>query len=405
MRQGSFLWHRVQGTRLILEIPGEVGDQAAAVALEVEDLVQWLCQRPLTATAGAGARLLLGSAQPAHPVEVVVGGDAAQHFQPFGQIAAAPVEAAAHFADFVQRRMFGDGAVHLQLIARLPILLPLDDLFLIAVGDRGQLVERNGGEVVATAQRRAGVQEAGVEHHPARPLALLAARICAIGEQIRPLQLEFWRQQPRLIELLLGQFDLLALVVGVQAILLRADHPTDEIAVMHAGGELPPEDLALITQHVEVVDDGPLGVAKGGIAVTLKAEFDDIHGSALPLLEEQVGQAIHLLFDARELFGELLQGELRCWLRHSLWQDLALGGRNWLLLPLAQHFQQLGHRHRLGEAGLDHGSGGRQALGGQLVGNSDDLVGGHKHALGEKGGSISGRDLNQSRQGRKGAGG
>lgn len=101
MRQGSFLWHRVQRTRLILEIPGEVGDQTAAVALEVEDLVQRLCQRPLTATAGAGARLLLGRAQPTHPVEVVVGGDAAQHFQPFGQIAAAPVEAAAHFADFV----------------------------------------------------------------------------------------------------------------------------------------------------------------------------------------------------------------------------------------------------------------------------------------------------------------
>ncbi len=130
------------------------------------------------------------------------------------------------------------------------------------------------------------MQEAGVEHHPARPLALLAARICAVGEQISPLQLEFGRQQPGLIELLFGQLDLIALVVGVQAILLRADHPTDEIALMHAGGELPPEDLALITQHVEVVDDGPLGVAKGGIAVTLKAEFDDIHGSALPLLEE-----------------------------------------------------------------------------------------------------------------------
>lgn len=122
--RGKALFYGVTGrARLILEILGEVGDQPAAVALEVEDLVQRRCQRPLAATAWAGARLLLGRAHAAHPVEVVVGGDAGQHLQPFGEIAATPVETTAHFANLVQRRMFGDGAVHLQLIARLPILL------------------------------------------------------------------------------------------------------------------------------------------------------------------------------------------------------------------------------------------------------------------------------------------
>ncbi len=198
----------------------------------------------------------------------------------------------------MQRRMLGDGAVHLQLIARLPILLPLDDLLVVAVGDGRQPIERDGGEVVTAAQRRTGVQEAGVEQHPAGALTIMTARVGAVGEQIRPLQLEFGGEQAGLIELLLGQLDLLALVVRVQAVLLRADHTADEIALVHAGGKLPAEDLALIAQHVEVVDDGSLGLAQRGVTVALKAEFKDVHGLLLPLLEQQLGQPIHLLFEA-----------------------------------------------------------------------------------------------------------
>lgn len=263
----------------------------------------------------------------------------------------------------------------------LGVRVPLDDLLVIAVGDGRHLIERDGGEVVAAAQRRAGVQEAGVEHHPAGALALLAARICAVGEQICPLQMEFRRQQPRLIELLLGQLDLLALVVRVQAVLLRADHPADEIALVHAGGKLAAEDLALIAQHVQIVDDGPLGFTKRGVAIALKAEFDDIHGSVFPLLDEQVGQPIHFAFETIELFGKLQQGGLG----NGGWGLLLLAGRFrgtcGLLFPLAQHLQQLGHGNRLAQASLDHGGSRGDPLGGQFVGDTDDLVGGHKRAL------------------------
>ena len=93
------------------------------------------------------------------------------------------------------------------------------------------------------------------------------------------MQLEFWREQSRLIELLFGQFDLLALVVRVQAVLLGADYPADELTLLHAGGKLPAKDLALIAQHVQVVDDGPLGLTEGGIAIAFKAEFENVHGA------------------------------------------------------------------------------------------------------------------------------
>ncbi|MNH09456.1 hypothetical protein D3C79_689100 [compost metagenome] len=209
----------------------------------------------------------------------------------------------------MQHRVLGDGAVHLQLIAGLPILLPLDDLLVVAVGDGGQAVERNGGEMIAAAQGRARVHKAGVEQHPARPLALLAARIRAVGEQIHAEQLGLGGQQPRLVQALFGQRDLLALVVRVQAVLLRADHPSDKAAILHAGGKLPPQDLPLVAQHVEVVDDGRLGLAEGGVTVAFKVEFEDIHGEAsiLLLFEQQGGQAIDLLLEAVELLAQLLQ--------------------------------------------------------------------------------------------------
>ena len=62
------------------------------------------------------------------------------------RIAAPAMKAAAHLADFVQGGVLGDGAVHLQLIAGLPIFLPLDDLLVVTVGDGGQPIERDGGE-------------------------------------------------------------------------------------------------------------------------------------------------------------------------------------------------------------------------------------------------------------------
>ena len=127
-------------------------------------------QRPWATTARAGASPLFGSAQATYPVEIVIGGDAAQELQPSGVIAAPAMKAAAHLADFVQGGVLGDGAVHLQLIAGLPIFLPLDDLLVVTVGDGGQPIERDGGEVIATAQGRATVQEAGVEQHPAGTL-------------------------------------------------------------------------------------------------------------------------------------------------------------------------------------------------------------------------------------------
>ena len=153
------------------------------------------------------------------------------------------------------------------------------------------------------------MQEAGVEQHPARPLVGVAARIRAVGEQIHPLQLEFWREQSRLIELLFSQCHLFALVVRVQAVLLRADHPADEATILHAGGKLPPQDLPLVAQHVEVVDYGRLGFAEGGVTVTFKVEFEDIHGEAsiLLLFEQQGGQAIDLLLEPVELLAQLLQ--------------------------------------------------------------------------------------------------
>ncbi len=142
--------------------------------------MQGLCQRPVAATARTGAGPLRGGAQATDPIEIVIGGDAAQGLQPLDEIAAPAMEAAVHLADLVQGGVLGDGAVHLQLIAGLPVLLPLDDLLVVAIGDGRQPVERDGGEVVAAAQGGAAVQEAGVEQHPARPLALLTARIRAV---------------------------------------------------------------------------------------------------------------------------------------------------------------------------------------------------------------------------------
>ncbi len=144
----------VRGRLLLLEVPGEVGHQPARLAPEVEDLVQGGGQRPWTTTARAGASPLFGGAQAAYPVEIVIGGNAAQELQPSGEIAAPAMKAAAHLADFVQGGVLGNGAVHLQLIAGLPIFLPLDDLLVVTVGDGGQPIERDGGEVIATAQGR-----------------------------------------------------------------------------------------------------------------------------------------------------------------------------------------------------------------------------------------------------------
>ena len=271
--------------------------------------MQWGCQCPVAATAWAGACQLRRLAQAADPIEVVVSRDPAEPLQSSGQIAAPALQAAAHLADFVQHSVLGDGAVHLQLIAGFPILLPLDDLLVVAVGDGRQTVERNRGEMIAAAQGGASVHKAGVEQHPARPLALLAARIRAVGEQIHAEQMGLGGQQPRLVQALFGQRNLFALVVRVQAVLLRADHPADEATILHAGGKLPSQDLPLVAQHVEVVDYGRLGFAKGGVAVAFKVEFEDIHGEAsiLLLFEQQGGQAIDLLLEAVELLAQLLQ--------------------------------------------------------------------------------------------------
>ena len=109
----------------------------------------------------------------------------------------------------------------------------------------------------------------------------LATGVRAVGQQIHPLQMQLGGQQTGLVQALLGQRDLLALIIRVQAVLLGTDDPADEVTILHAGGKLPPQDLPLVAQHVEVVDYGLLGFAEGGVAVAFKAEFEDIHLSLI----------------------------------------------------------------------------------------------------------------------------
>ena len=101
--------------------------------------------------------------------------------------------------------------------------------------------------------------------------------------------------------------------------------------------------------------------SRGGIAVALKGEFEDVHGDAsIPLVvEQQVGEAINLLLEPGELFAQLQQADgfrgRRGRRGDAGWRGLSRLG---LLLPLAQHLEQLGHGHGMAEAGLDHGGGG-----------------------------------------------
>ena len=173
------------------------------------------------------------------------------------------MKAAAHLADFVQGGVFGDGAVHLQLIAGLPIFLPLMICLWSPLATGAADRAGYGG----SDRRSAGESNCAgswCEQHPAGTPPCSAHGSVLSESRSAPCRWSLGRAGPPGCRPCSARATSSLWLSGAQAVLLRADHPADEIAFVHAGGKLPPQDLTLIAQHVEVVDDGPFWPPEGG---------------------------------------------------------------------------------------------------------------------------------------------